>query len=99
MRTNASSSKRVLKREIIVLVEENRQASKHTLNLFYAKIGEILPSNVETIWSNIRKDAIPFKVDSHKLIACIALLKEQLLIARFVGKKPNPQGLGFWFKP
>jgi hypothetical protein len=44
----------------------------------------------------IRKDAITFKVDTGMLNARIALLKEQLLIAKFLGPKPPPQDLVKW---
>jgi hypothetical protein len=41
----------------------------------------------------VRTDAITFKVDAQKLNARIALLKEQLLIAKNLGPKPTPQDL------
>ena len=41
----------------------------------------------------MRKDAVTFKVDLHKLKTCIAMLKDQLLIAKFVGTKPSIQAL------
>jgi hypothetical protein len=44
----------------------------------------------------VRKDAITFKVDSEKLNARIALLKEELLIAKILGPKPAPQDLVRW---
>ena len=44
----------------------------------------------------VRKDAITFKVDSEKLNARIALLKEELLIAKFLGPKHAPQDLVRW---
>ena len=46
----------------------------------------------------VRRVAMPFKVDSHKLIARIAMLKDQLSIAKFVGHKPSPQYLGLWLQ-
>jgi hypothetical protein len=44
----------------------------------------------------VRKDVITFKVDTQKLNARIALLKEQLLIAKNLGPKPAPQDLEKW---
>jgi hypothetical protein len=39
----------------------------------------------------VRKDVVMFKVDSQKLLACIAILQDQIVITKFVGPKP----LGF----
>ena len=41
----------------------------------------------------VRKDATLFIVDSQKLLTRIALLKDHLLIAKFVGPKPSSQAL------
>jgi hypothetical protein len=53
------------------------------LDPFKEQSGKILPGNLEKNFNGflVRKDAITFKVDTQKLNACIALLKEQLLIA------------------
>lgn len=68
------------------------------LNPFKKKIGEVFPSNMERKFNGflVRKDAIPFKVDSKKLLARIAVLKDQLLIAKFVGSQPAPQAMRSW---
>jgi hypothetical protein len=58
--------------------------------------------NCPVIWKEtlvvflVRKDAITFKVDPEKLNARIALLKEELLITKFLGPKPAPQDLVRW---
>ena len=46
----------------------------------------------------VRKDAITFKVDPIKMSARIGLLKEQLLIAKFVGPKPSLQDMDRWLQ-
>ena len=46
----------------------------------------------------VRKDAIKFKVNSQKLLARIAMLKDQLLIGKFVGPKPLPQEMRMWIQ-
>ena len=82
------------------LVEASQQISERDLNPFKEQIGEILPSNLERNFSGflIRKDAISFKVDSGKLQACIARLKEKLLIGKVVGPKPTPQIMRLWLQ-
>lgn len=45
-----------------------------------------------------QKDVFPFKVDSHKLLSRIALLKDQIMISKFVGPKPNSQALEMWLQ-
>ena len=86
------------------MIEEMVEASKHTtgdeLNPFKEQMGEILPSNLEIIFSGIlvRKDAISFKVNSQKLLERIAILNDQLLIAKFVGPKPSFQPLRDWLQ-
>jgi hypothetical protein len=66
-----------------VLAESSKQILGDQLNPFKEQSGEILPINLARNFSGflVRKDAITFKVDTQKLKACIALLKEQLLIA------------------
>ena len=85
---------------IEALVEASQQISERDLNPFKEQIGEILPSNLERNFSGflIRKDAISFKVDSGKLRARIASLKEKLLIGKFVGPKPTPQIMRLWLQ-
>lgn len=78
-----------------IMDEANQGALNNALMPFRAQISEILPLNVENNFSGflIRKDMVPFKVNSQKLIAHINLLKDQLLIAKFVGPKPIPQAM------
>ena len=85
---------------IEALAEASQQISERDLNPFKEQIGEILPSNLERNFSGflIRKDAIPFKVDSGKLRACIASLREKLLIGKYVGPKPTPQIMRLWLQ-
>lgn len=83
---------------IEVLAEASKQILGDQLNPFKEQSGEILPGNLERNFSGflVRKDAITFKVDTQKLNARIALLKEQILIAKFLGPKPAPQDLERW---
>ena len=76
---------------IEVLAEASKQILGDQLNPFKEQAGEILPSNMERNFSGflVRKDAITFKVDTGMLNARIALLKEQLLIAKILGPKPT----------
>lgn len=76
---------------IEVMAEVNAQTSKDDLNPFKAQIGEILPSNLERNFSGflMRKDAISFKVNSEELHAWVPAMKEQLLLGKFVGPKPQ----------
>ena len=46
----------------------------------------------------MRRDAIKFKVKPDKLLARITLLKDRLLIGKFVGPKPNPQAMRLWIQ-
>lgn len=46
----------------------------------------------------VRKDVITFKVDVPKLLARMALLKDQILIAKFVGPRPHPQDMRRWLQ-
>lgn len=61
---------------------------------------EVLPTNLERNFSGllVRKDAISFKVDPVKVNAHIALRKEHLLIAKFVGTKPTLQDMERWLQ-
>lgn len=61
-----------------VLEEANKQISKEDFHPFKEQRGEILSSNIERSFSGflVRTDAITFKVDTPKLLARIALLKD-----------------------
>lgn len=85
---------------IEVLAETSKPTSKGDLNPFKQQIGEVLPSNLERNFSGflIRKDVIPFKVNTQKLNARIALLKDWLLIAKFIGTKPHIQDMNAWLQ-
>ena len=85
---------------IDLMAEANNQISKGELNPFKEQIGEVLPPNLERNFSGflMRKDAVTFKVDTQKLNARIAMLKDQLLIAKFVGTKPPIQEMNAWLQ-
>jgi hypothetical protein len=85
---------------IEVMAEVNTRIFKNDLNPFKAQVGEILPSNLERNFSGflVRKDAISFKVNSEKLQTRIQLLKDQLLIGKFVGPKPQIQDMHKWLQ-
>lgn len=70
-----------------VMEEASKRISKENLNPFKIQSGEILPSNLERSFSGflVRKDVLTLRVDTPKLLARIALLKDQILIAKFVG--------------
>lgn len=63
---------------IEVLAETSKLTSKGDHNPFKQQIGEVLPSNLERNFRGflIRKDAIPFKVNTQKLNAQNTLLKD-----------------------
>lgn len=46
----------------------------------------------------MQKDAITFKINSKMLLAHIALLRDQLLIANFVGPKPPIREMNGWLQ-
>lgn len=81
---------------IEVMEEASQRTFKDGLTTFRAQSGEVLPSKIERNISGflVRKDDVSFKVESQKLFACIALLQDQLVIAKFVGPKPNSRGFG-----
>ena len=85
------------------VIEGLAEASLHTaegeFNPFKGYNGEILPSNLERSFSGflVRKDAVKFQVNSEKLLARIEL-KDQLLIGKFVGPKPNPHAMKLWIQ-
>lgn len=97
----------VLKHDIVmidvvieVLVEASKQIGSEELNPFKGITGEILSLNLERSFRSFlaRKDAISFKINSQTFLACIALLRHQLLIAKFVGSKPPLQAMRLWLK-
>lgn len=77
-----------------VKIENMAQGSKleaeGKLNSFREQPSEILPKDVERNHSGflVRKNAISFKVDDLKLGNHITFLKDQILIAKFMGPKP-----------
>ena len=83
------------KAKIEVIAEASQQIMEGELNPFKEQARETLPTNLERNFSGflVRKDPVKFKVDPQKLKARIALLKEELLIAKFLGPKPPPQDL------
>lgn len=85
---------------IKVMAEASQYTSEDALNSFYAHFGEILRANIERNFSGflVRKDAIPFKLNSQKSLAWMVFLKAQLVIAKFVGHKPSLQGLEAWLQ-
>lgn len=82
------------------MAQGNKQNEEGALNPFRAQPGEILPKDCERNYSGflVRKNAISFKVDGGKLVECVVLLKEQILIAKFMGTKPNHKALEIWLK-
>ena len=82
------------------LAEARYQTSRGDLNPFKGQSGEILPINLERSFSGflVRKEAIKFKVNTEKLLARIEMLKDQLLIGKFVGPKPSPQAMKLWIQ-
>lgn len=88
--------------EVVIkyMANASQGKSNDVLNRFRIQYGEMLPLNMERTFSRlmVRKEAVAFKVDSQKLLTLIALLREQLLITKFVGPKPNAQTLENWFQ-
>ena len=78
----------------------SNKISRDLLNLFKEQVGAILPTNLDRNFSEflVRKDSVSFKVDPEKLNAHIALLKAQLLIAKFLGPKPALQDMERWLQ-
>lgn len=85
---------------IKVIAEEWNQIPDGEPNPFRGQCGEVLPARLERSFSGflIRRDAIKFKVNADKLLACIVVLKDQLAIGKFVGPKPNPQAMKMWIQ-
>lgn len=46
----------------------------------------------------MRKNAITFKVNIQKLFARIALVRDRLMIVKFVGPKPPLQAMTMWLQ-
>ena len=82
------------------LAEAINQTNEGMPNPFRGQNGETLPPNTERCFSGflVRSDAIKFRVNPEKLLARIAMLKDQLLIGKFVGPKPNPQAMKLWIQ-
>ena len=85
---------------VIDVMAETSQQIVRDLNPFKEQFGEILPPNLKMNSSGffMRKDAIVFKVNPDKLAARIAIFKEHLLIAKFVGPKPTSQEMEMWLE-
>ena len=77
------------------LAEASHQSPGGDLNPFKGHSGEIFPSNMERSFSGflVKKEAIQFKVNIEMLLARINVLKDQLLIGKFVGPKPSSQAM------
>lgn len=82
------------------MADANNQIKERVLNLFRGQHGETLPPNLERSFSGflVKNDALKFRVNSEKLLARIAILKDQLLIGKFVGPKPKPQAMRLWIQ-
>ena len=80
------------------LVEASQRIEGGDFNPFKGHSGEILPSNLERSFSGflVKIEAIQFKVNTEKFLARIEVLKDQLLIGKFVGPKPPPQAMKLW---
>lgn len=80
------------------LAEASHQIFGGDHNPFKGHIGEILPTNLERSFSGflVRKEALKFKVNTEILLARIEILRDQLLIGKFVGPKPPPQAMKPW---
>lgn len=77
------------------MAEANTKIAGEDINPFKPQIGETLPFNVERNYNGflVRKHAIKFRVDSKTLLTYIAILKDQLLIAKFIRPKPATHAL------
>jgi hypothetical protein len=85
---------------IEILAETNQRLEGEEPNPFKGYQGEVLPPNLDRRFSGflVRKDALKFKVDTEKLLARIAELKDQLLICKFVGPKPPSHIMRMWIQ-
>ena len=71
---------------IEVMAEERSQISDKDPKIpFRGQSGEVLTAHLERSFSGflVRRDAIKFQVNSEKLLACITMLKDQLLITLY----------------
>ena len=82
------------------LAEASQRNVGGDLNPFKGHSGEILQSNLERSFSGflVKTKAIQFKVNTEKLLARIKVLKDQLLIGKFVGPKPPQQAIRLWIQ-
>jgi hypothetical protein len=85
---------------IEVLAEANQRLTGEEPNPFKGYHGEVLPPNLDRSCSGflVRKYALKFKVDTEKVLARIAELKDQLLICKFVGPKPPLHTMRLWIQ-
>ena len=85
---------------IEVLANANHWIDGEDPNPFKGYQGEVLPSNLERSFIGflVRKYAIKFQVNTEKLLARIAELKDQLLICKSVGPKPPPHAMRLWIQ-
>ena len=86
---------------IEIMAEASQQGHDQAIiNPFKAQNNEILPSNVKRNYCGflMRKDPITYKVNTHKLKERIVVLKDHLLIAKFVGPKPPMQDVKLWIQ-
>ena len=85
---------------IEILAEANQRLMGEEPNPFKGHHGEVLPPNLDISFNGflVRKDALKFKVDTEKMLARIAELKDQLLICKFVGPKPPPHIMKMWIQ-
>lgn len=82
------------------MAEANKKIAEEELNPFKEQLGETLPMDVARNYSGIqvRKNAIPFKINSEKLVIGIAHLKDQILIAIFSDLKLAPHDMESWLQ-
>ena len=85
---------------IEILAEANQRLMGEEPNPFKGHHGEVLPPNLDRSFNGflVREDALKFKVDTEKMLARIAKLKDQLLICKFVGPKPPPHIMKMWIQ-
>lgn len=77
---------------VIEVIAKAKHTSEEDINMLEGHTCGILSSNVERNFSGflVKKDIVTYKIGSQTLLALIALLKDQLLLAKFVGPKPPP---------
>ena len=76
---------------IEVIAKASQTGFEDDLNPIWAQSGEKLPLDVERNFSGflVKKEVVTFKIDSQKLLKHIVNLKDQLVITKLVGPKPN----------